>query len=373
MAMTRGRLALLILGSVIGFHFLLGFSNEEYGRATSIRNWSGGGNRGSLAPGPVYDQATVGVRKANAALIMLARNRDWKGVLNSMKQVEDRFNKKYNYPWIFLNDEPFDDEFIRWTTEVTDSPTSYGQVPKEHWVQPDWIDEEKAKASRQDMVDNNVIYGGSVSYRNMCRFNSGFFYRHELLKDLQYYWRVEPDTDFYCDINYDPFLFMQDNNKTYGFTITIHEFERTIPTLWETTKEFIKDHPEHVPKKNAMGFVSDDKGDTYNLCHFWSNFEIADLSFWRSEAYSQYFDFLESKGGFYYERWGDAPVHSIAASLFLPKEKIHWFYDIGYRHNPYTHCPVGQAHKNGRCWCDVYDNFDDNGYSCTKQWERIWK
>lgn len=33
----------------------------------------------------------------------------------------------------------------------------------------------------------------------------------------------------------------------------------------------------------------------------WSNFEIGDLDFWRGEAYSKFFEFLDSKGGFYYE------------------------------------------------------------------------
>jgi hypothetical protein len=33
----------------------------------------------------------------------------------------------------------------------------------------------------------------------------------------------------------------------------------------------------------------------------WSNFEIADLEFWRSEAYTKYFEYLDSAGGFYYE------------------------------------------------------------------------
>ena len=33
----------------------------------------------------------------------------------------------------------------------------------------------------------------------------------------------------------------------------------------------------------------------------WSNFEIADLDFWRGEAYQKFFEFLDSKGGFYYE------------------------------------------------------------------------
>jgi hypothetical protein len=33
----------------------------------------------------------------------------------------------------------------------------------------------------------------------------------------------------------------------------------------------------------------------------WSNFEIADMDFWRGEAYQEFFNYLERKGGFYYE------------------------------------------------------------------------
>jgi alpha 1,2-mannosyltransferase len=43
-------------------------------------------------------------------------------------------------------------------------------------------------------------------------------------------------------------------------------------------------------------------------CHYWSNFEIADLRWFRSPEYIAYFDYLDKVGGFYYERWGDAPV-----------------------------------------------------------------
>lgn len=48
------------------------------------------------------------------------------------------------------------------------------------------------------------------------------------------------------------------------------------------------------------------------------------MSFFRGKAYSQYFDHLDRAGGFFYERWGDAPVHSIALGLFEDKSKIHW-------------------------------------------------
>ncbi|EGN94535.1 glycosyltransferase family 15 protein [Serpula lacrymans var. lacrymans S7.3] len=285
-----------------------------------------------------------------------------------MEQMEIKFNNKFRYPWVLLNEEPFTDDFKRRVSIVTDAPVSFGLIPHDHWFQPDWIDESKAALGRYKLTRQRIIYGGSVSYRNMCRFNSGFFYRHELLKQYQWYWRVEPDVSYFCDLDYDPFLFMQDNNKLYGFTISLLEWAPTIATLWGTVKDFIAQNPQYVAEGNAMQFLSDDAGDTYNLCHFWSNFEIANMDFWRGEAYSKYFEYLEAKGGFYYERWGDAPIHSIAVSLFAKKDQIHFFKDIGYRHSPFQHCPQGSNWTEGHCSCDPHDNFDFARGSCLKRW-----
>jgi alpha 1,2-mannosyltransferase len=47
-------------------------------------------------------------------------------------------------------------------SELTDSPVEFGLIEKDHWFQPAWIDEERAKKAREDMVKNNVIYGGIV-------------------------------------------------------------------------------------------------------------------------------------------------------------------------------------------------------------------
>jgi alpha 1,2-mannosyltransferase len=53
------------------------------------------------------------MRKANATFVILARNGDIKGVAHSIKQIEDRFNRHYHYPYVFLNEEEFTDEFKR--------------------------------------------------------------------------------------------------------------------------------------------------------------------------------------------------------------------------------------------------------------------
>ena len=36
----------------------------------------------------------------------------------------------------------------------------FGLIPHEHWFQPAWIDEERAKKGRDKMKEENIIYGG---------------------------------------------------------------------------------------------------------------------------------------------------------------------------------------------------------------------
>lgn len=204
----------------------------------------------------------------NATFITLARNSDLWDIVESIRQVEDRFNRHYHYDWVFLNDKEFDEEFKKVTTALISGETKYGLIPTEHWSFPEWIDQEKAKKVREDMADRKIIYGDSVSYRHMCRFESGFFYRQQLMMDYEWYWRVEPNVKLFCDVGFDPFRYMAENNKKYGFVLSLYEYVETIPTIWDSTKKFIKEHPEHIAKDNSMKWLSDDNGDNYNHCHF---------------------------------------------------------------------------------------------------------
>lgn len=49
--------------------------------------------------------------RANATMLMLVRNSEIDTAAQSVQELEDKFNKRFGYPWIFLNDEPFTDEF----------------------------------------------------------------------------------------------------------------------------------------------------------------------------------------------------------------------------------------------------------------------
>jgi len=56
----------------------------------------------------------MSVQMNHYLLICTARNSDLNGVVSSMKQMEDRFNKKFQYDYVFLNEQPFDNVFKEW-------------------------------------------------------------------------------------------------------------------------------------------------------------------------------------------------------------------------------------------------------------------
>ncbi|KAI5270354.1 alpha-1,2-mannosyltransferase (Kre5), partial [Ascosphaera acerosa] len=148
---------------------------------------------------------------------------------------------------------------------------------------------------------------------------------------------MEPDIKYFCDITYDPFMKMIEMNKTYGFTIAIKELRETVPNLFRYTSAYKRNNNltskglwemflERPDGEEAGGpedakdeatrrreaeqarrraerlrnrvpgevFVADGdssldidpeemEGESYNMCHFWSNFEIARLDWFRSK------------------------------------------------------------------------------------------
>jgi mannosyltransferase len=131
---------------------------------------------------------------------------------------------------------------------------------------------------------------------------------------------------------------MIESNKTYGFTIAVKELRETVPNifryasaymrnnnltskgLWEMFVEpqpdkddvrddlFKSDLPDDIlagdPSRNTKAPIDEDamEGEKYNMCHFWSNFEIAKLSFFRSKEYEDFFQTMDRSGGFWMER-----------------------------------------------------------------------
>ena len=194
-------------------------------------------------------------------IIILSRESDIDRIRNLIKNVDLTFNKKYKYPFVLFNDEEFSNNFKNEIIKHTNSTIEFGLIPKEHWNVPSWINETRLNESVHKI-------GHSVRYRQMCRFNSGFFFQHELFLKYDYFMRLDSDSGFECELNEDPFKRLKKNNQKYSF-------------------------------------ILDDNGQSLNgqTCIFYNNFEMAHFSVFRNRDYLNYFHSLDKTGGFFYERW----------------------------------------------------------------------
>lgn len=112
---------------------------------------------------------------------------------------------------------------------------------------------------------------------------------------------------------------MAQKNKKYGYVTALWEIGETVPTLFRKIANYKKMRDiQTKPVWTAMMDPSylpwpirpllsrlplrDANGNVWNKCHFWSNFEIADLGFFRSSEYRRLFAYLDNTGGFFYER-----------------------------------------------------------------------
>ena len=133
----------------------------------------------SFAGWPRAQMRVIGFQESDtanprAAIISLVRNSELAGIQQSIRQLEFRFNSNtsHQYPWIFFNEEPFTQEFIDGTRNLTSGEAYYEIIPKEHWSIPKWIDEERFMSSLEYLGGIGVGKGWLVSYRRRLDENS---------------------------------------------------------------------------------------------------------------------------------------------------------------------------------------------------------
>ncbi|KAM0790584.1 hypothetical protein ACM66B_004450 [Microbotryomycetes sp. NB124-2] len=349
----------------------------------------------SILPPPVKGcqslEQTLFEPRERAAIVTLVRERDLQPLVQTLNNFESRFNKWFRYPYVMISspDEgPLSKEFRQTVAETlpVGAVVEYSVVSEQDWSIPPWMNSEEVHRGFQEQERRGVMYAGREGYHHMCRFFSGLWVRHEALQKYDWTWRLEPGVRFHCDITYDPFRFMAAHNKVYGFVITIVENMNTIPTLFKNVLDFVnkKDKRDSGSSRSSplWRFMIDQKRgqeDSFTGCHFWTNFEIADLRFFRSAEYQEFFDSLDKAGGFYTERWGDAPVRTLGLGLLADIDQIHYFEDFAYQHDWFMHCPKTKG-LGCNCQCPAYsrdplpkneltDIDTDWRFSCLHRWK----
>ncbi|GLB43264.1 putative glycosyltransferase family 15 protein [Lyophyllum shimeji] len=321
----------------------------------------------------------------------------------TLRNVEERFNRRLKYPYVlFMVEGELEQvtEVQRARIEhITEGRAKFATVLRSQWDLPESLDKSLVEASLQTI-------GFSHGYRAMCRFYSGelvlpstvmvllrgyvercatpcYFWKHPALVAYDWLWRLDTDIEFHCDVNYDPIERLVENNALYGFVQVSDDADWVQPTLASNVSAFMAsihnpsqsdllDHhdktPPAFPEDANLAFVwrgeegvakalrgEAGNSDWTHRCMY-NNFEISHRSVWESEIYARFFEYLDRTGGFFYERWGDAPIHSFGIAMTLRKDQAFQLKDTGYQHQGWEyHCPA----QSPSCTCVQEKNFEN--------------
>lgn len=111
--------------------------------------------------------------RENAVLVMLARNSELQEAKSTVESIERAFNRWYKYPIVFLNDEPWSDEFVKQLSETSSGLATFEVIPQNAWGFPEWVDADSARQSMDLQGEKGIPYAGREGYHHMCRFFSG--------------------------------------------------------------------------------------------------------------------------------------------------------------------------------------------------------
>ena len=318
--------------------------------------------------------------KINACILVLVRNEDADALATTMDKLEGQFNAAHLYPYVLLNNIAFSDEFKRTVRAHTNATIEFGLIPVEHWSVPAWIDDAKLNSTLNYFASLGINTKGQfLPYHHMIRYYAGFFFKHPLTLKYDYYMRIDDRLDFPCSFPLDPFRVLADAGKSYGFIIAYEDDWVTMPTLWETEMRWLRSNGRGarlIDDAYAVKYLLMGRGDHRSIrpCSFWTNFEVAAFSLFRNKEYESFFAHLDKAGGFYYERWGDAPVHTHWALFALNKSQIHRFDTLAYAHDG-----VYQWQRDPNIACKLTDEkliqsraSQTYAHDCVRTWDEMF-
>jgi len=188
-------------------------------------------------------------------------------------------------------------------------------------------------------------------YRNMCRFFGGLLPYAPLIREFDYYVRVDGGDSRIDDVKEDIFVRMQTKQAVYGY-YNIIGYDQSSYSGWRGAhKNYLDSHPG---SGFDPGFPEVGDNSRYTGHQYYNNFEVMDMRQFRNFKLFEYFMFLDREAVFYCPNRvitdkhcadgnngiGDAEVRTIQIAMFFKQNQVIGLGDIvRYRH------PVPD-------WCD---------------------
>lgn len=181
----------------------------------------------------------------------------------------------------------------------------------------------------------------STKYLHMCRFFTIMLPNHPLISLFSFYWRLDSHSYIFGEKPIeDPFEIMQKRQSQYAFIMVNEEADHFATGLFELFQEFLYQHCMKLSP--SFRHTQTRIFGRYSYAIFFTNFAIVNVSLFHDHPLMRHWlRVVDRNGGIYRERWGDAPIHTLALTQFTSRDDIVQLRYFGYFHRQEYTCAKG--------------------------------
>ncbi|KAI8376089.1 nucleotide-diphospho-sugar transferase [Radiomyces spectabilis] len=182
-------------------------------------------------------------------------------------------------------------------------------------------------------------------YNHMIHFFFKDIFDHPAIRDLDYYWRLDHDSEILSPVSVDLFEYMRRHRLLYGYRTVVTDARHVTHGLLSFFDRWRRDpsHQSIIPdltcaalsQKNCLSIPSTlAERNAIQPLMYYNNFEIVHIPTWRSEPMRQLTDAVHDTNMIYWDRWGDAPLryYAVQTMLDVKSQTMEWCH-IRYRHH----------------------------------------
>ena len=225
----------------------------------SFAQESTGGPTGCAAPEARVDRA---------AFVYLVHSYRVDQLVDSLASVFKFFNNAFRYPILLFHEPSLDTSAAAATLSALLSPEQLCLV---RWLEvtfsfPPGFDAQAA-------LDEGVVYPQFFpGYHHMCAFWASHVFSHPAIRGLDYYVRLDTDSQFTAPITYDFIRFFKERGFEYGYRFFTTEPPDDIKGLWDLVLAYVASHNLTAPP--TLPLPAANETATASLPMYYNNFEV---------------------------------------------------------------------------------------------------
>lgn len=280
----------------------------------------------SSAPRPpiFVDNATLSSSEpVNAAIVFLIEfldrplpqnHREMMRFNKALWLLWENFNKHYNYPILIFHEPAFAPQYRRRYRRMWPKQLNITFYEVEFAMPKSFPTTEPVDELGLHPTNRRAFPG----YNHMIHFFFKDIFDHPAIRDLEYFWRLDHDSEIRSPVQLDLFKYMKNHGLRYGYRTITTDALHVTDGLLGFFDQYRRD-PSHIAVNgNTCAAVSQrnclkvpatkEERREYPPLMYYNNFEIVHVPTWRSTAMRQLAEAVDKTDMIYWDRWGDAPL-----------------------------------------------------------------